>query len=54
MGEKRSLLEPNARGVFFELSGIHQKSDTIRAVMEGVSYFQRDFLDVLKEMLATG
>ena len=61
MGERSPLLNPDARGVFFGLSGIHTKRDMIRAVMEGVSYSQRECLDVLaemgvsfKEMLATG
>ena len=61
MGERSPILDPDARGVFFGLSGIHTKGDMLRAVMEGISYSQRDCLDVLtemgvtfKEMLATG
>ena len=61
MGERSPLLDADARGVFFGLSGIHTKRDMLRAIMEGVVYSQRDCLDVLremgiqfKEMLATG
>ena len=61
MGERSPILDPNARGVFFGLSGIHTKYDMLRAVMEGVIYSQKDCLEVLREMniipgeiLATG
>jgi len=61
MGERSPLLDADARGVFFGLSGMHTKRDMLRAVMEGVVYSQRDCLDVLREMgvsftemLATG
>ena len=61
MGERTPHLDPDCRGVFFGLSAIHSKGDMIRAVMEGVSYSQRDSLEVLRtmgvnprEMLACG
>ena len=61
MGERSPLLDPDARGVFFGLSGIHTRRDMLRAVLEGVVYSQRDCLEVLREMgipfsemLATG
>ena len=61
MGERSPLLDPDARGVFFGLSGMHTRQDMLRAVMEGVIYSLRDCLDVLREMgvpfgqmLATG
>ena len=61
MGERSPLLDPDARGVFFGLSAIHNKYDMLRAVMEGVTFSQRQCLDVLREMgaefheiLATG
>ncbi len=61
MGERSPLLDPDARGVFFGLSAMHQKRHMVRAVMEGVAYSQRQCLDVLREMgivfdemLATG
>ena len=61
MGERSPILDADARGVFFGLSGIHAKRDMTRAVMEGVTYSLRQCLDVLQEMgiafetmLATG
>ena len=61
MGERSPILDADARGVFFGLSGIHGKGDMVRAVMEGVTYSLRQCLDVLREMgidfttmLATG
>lgn len=61
MGERSPLLDPDARGVFFGLSGMHTRQDMLRAVMEGVVYSLRQCLDVLQdmglgfsEMLATG
>ena len=61
MGERSPLLDPDARGVFFGLSGIHTRQDMLRAVMEGVTYSLRHCLDVLQgmgvpfsQMLATG
>jgi len=50
MGERTPHLDPNARGVFFGLSAMHQKRDMFRAIMEGVSYSLKDCLEVLKEM----
>lgn len=50
MGERSPLLNADARGVFFGLSAIHTKYDMMRAVMEGVTYSQRNCLDVLREM----
>ncbi len=50
MGERTPHLDPNARGVFFGLSAMHEKRDLIRAVMEGVSYSLRDCLEIFREM----
>lgn len=50
MGERSPILNPDARGVFFGLSGVHGRPDMLRAVMEGVSYSLRDCMDVLREM----
>lgn len=50
MGERSPILNPDARGVFFGLSGIHKKSDMLRSVLEGVVYSLRDCFDVLREM----
>lgn len=61
MGERSPLLDERCRGVFFGLSAIHTKYDMLRAVLEGVTYSQRQCLDVLrgmgvqpKEMLTCG
>lgn len=53
MGERTPHLDPNARGVFFGLSAIHEKKHLIRAVLEGVSYSLRDCAGVLAEMGVT-
>lgn len=50
MGERTPHLDPDARGVFFGLSAIHEKRDMLRAVMEGVSYSLRDCVEVFREM----
>ncbi|MDR3242427.1 MAG: xylulokinase [Clostridiales Family XIII bacterium] len=61
MGERSPLLDADARGVFFGLSAMHTRQHMLRAVMEGVSYSQRQCIDVLRsmgvltgEILATG
>lgn len=61
MGERTPHLDPDCRGVFFGLSAIHTKYDLLRAVMEGVTFSQRDSVEVLRgmgvtinEMLACG
>ena len=50
MGERTPHLDPRAKGVFFGLSAKHEKSDFIRAVMEGVVYSLRDCLEIIKGM----
>ena len=50
MGERSPLLDEKARGAFVGLSAMHHRGDLIRAVMEGVSYSQRQCLDVLRGM----
>lgn len=50
MGERTPHLDPNARGVFFGLSAMHTKANLIRSVIEGVSFSQRNCVDILKEM----
>ena len=49
MGERSPLLDSNARGAFIGLSAIHTRKDLLRAVMEGVTYSQRQNLDVLRQ-----
>ncbi|HOV70390.1 MAG TPA: xylulokinase, partial [Clostridia bacterium] len=50
MGERTPHLDPNAKGVFFGLSAIHNKSDMIRAVLEGVSYSLVDCIEIIRSM----
>ncbi len=50
MGERSPILDEKARGAFIGLSAIHTKADMIRAIMEGVSYSQRQCVDVLRDM----
>lgn len=50
MGERTPHLDPNCRGVFFGLSAMHTKQHLLRAVMEGVTFSQRDSVEVLREM----
>ena len=50
MGERTPHLDPDCRGVFFGLSGMHQKRDMIRAILEGVSFSLRDCLEVIRGM----
>lgn len=53
MGERSPILDENARGAFIGLSAMHTKYDLLRAVMEGVTYSQRQNLDVLRGMGVT-
>lgn len=50
MGERTPHLDPDCRGVFFGLSAIHTRQDMLRAVMEGVTYSQRDSVEILRGM----
>lgn len=50
MGERTPHLDPNCRGVFFGLSAMHTRQNLLRAVMEGVTFSQRDSVEVLREM----
>ena len=50
MGERTPHLDPDCRGAFIGLSAMHTKYDMLRAVMEGVTYSQRDSVEVLKAM----
>ena len=50
MGERTPHLDPDCRGVFFGLSAMHTRQHLLRAVMEGVTYSQRDSVEVLKSM----
>ncbi len=50
MGERSPILDSKARGAFIGLSGIHEKKEIIRSVLEGVMYSQKHCLEVLNEM----
>ena len=50
MGERTPWLDPDARGVFFGLSAMHERKHLVRAVMEGVGYSMRQCVDILRGM----
>ena len=50
MGERTPHLDPDCRGAFIGLSAMHTKYDMLRAVMEGVTFSQRDSVEILKGM----
>jgi xylulokinase len=47
MGERTPHLDATARGGWIGLTNRHRRADLIRAVIEGVSYSQRDCLDIV-------
>ncbi|HUP03039.1 MAG TPA: xylulokinase [Bryobacteraceae bacterium] len=50
MGERTPHLDAQARGGWVGLTNKHTRADLIRAVIEGVSYSQRDCLDIIEEL----
>ncbi|MDR3767369.1 MAG: xylulokinase, partial [Butyricicoccus sp.] len=50
MGERTPHLDPDCRGAFIGLSGMHTRYDLLRAVMEGVTFSLRDCAEILREM----
>ena len=50
MGERTPHLDPLARGAWVGLTAKHQRSDLIRAILEGVSYSQRDCLEIIQAL----
>jgi xylulokinase len=50
MGERTPHLDPHARGGWIGLTASHQRRHLIRAVIEGVSYSQRDCLDLIDSL----
>ena len=50
MGERTPHLDPYARGVFFGLSGNHNRQHIVRAVMEGVIFAFRDTIDIVRKI----
>src|SRR5439155_8988422 len=52
-GERTPHLDATARGGWIGLTASHTRADLIRAVIEGVSYSQRDCLDIIEELGVT-
>ena len=50
MGERTPHLDAAARGGWIGLTASHSRADLIRALIEGVSYSQRDCLDIIEEL----
>ena len=50
MGERTPHLDALARGGWIGLTNKHTRADLIRAVIEGISYSQRDCLDIIEEL----
>ncbi len=50
MGERTPHLDASARGGWMGLTARHKRADLIRAVIEGVSYSQRDCLNIIEEL----
>jgi len=47
MGERTPHLDPIARGGWIGITNSHRRADLVRALLEGVSYSQRDCLDIV-------
>src|SRR4051794_10585721 len=50
MGERTPHLDAAARGGWIGITASHRRADLIRAVIEGVSYSQRDCLDIVESL----
>jgi xylulokinase len=50
MGERTPHLDAQARGGWVGLTARHTRADLVRAVLEGVSYSQRDCLDIVASL----
>ena len=50
MGERTPHLDASARGGWIGLTAKHTRADLIRSLMEGVSYSQKDCLDIIEQM----
>ena len=48
MGERTPHLDASARGGWVGLTAKHSRADLIRAILEGVSYSQKDGLDIIE------
>jgi xylulokinase len=50
MGERTPHLDATARGGWIGLTAKHTRADMIRSLLEGVSYSQKDCLDIIEQM----
>jgi xylulokinase len=50
MGERTPHLDASARGGWVGLTAKHTRADLIRSLLEGVSYSQKDCLDIIERM----
>ncbi|MCS7024908.1 MAG: xylulokinase [Bryobacteraceae bacterium] len=50
MGERTPHLDALARGAWVGLTAKHRRADLIRALLEGVSYSQKDCLEIIEAM----
>jgi xylulokinase len=50
MGERTPHLDATARAAWVGLTAKHTRADLIRSIIEGVSYSQKDGLDIIEEM----
>ncbi len=50
MGERTPHLDAHARGGWIGLTAKHRRADLIRALIEGVSYSQKDCLDIVESL----
>ncbi|MBI4552778.1 MAG: xylulokinase [Candidatus Latescibacteria bacterium] len=48
MGERTPHKDANAKGMFFGLTGRHDRSHLIRSVIEGITYAMRDSLEIVR------
>jgi xylulokinase len=50
MGERTPHLDASARGGWIGLTAKHTRADLIRSILEGVSYSQKDCLEIIEQM----
>ncbi len=50
MGERTPHLDATARGGWIGLTASHTRADLIRSLLEGVSYSQKDCLEIIEQM----
>ena len=50
MGERTPHLDATARGGWIGITAKHTRADLIRSMLEGVSFSQKDCLDIIDEM----